>query len=154
MRENEMRFSANPRFSNAAEQRVEPYGGPLAILIDQVSLSASEVFASGMQAVGRARLFGETTGGQVLPALWDRLPNGDLLYHAFADYITPSGIRLEGRGVVPDEFCPLTRADLLAGRDAPLQAALRWISNQRAQRAGSAIPSSKTHDRGNQFDNH
>jgi carboxyl-terminal processing protease len=135
MRGNELSFFTNPRRVNAAGQRVEPYSGPLAILIDGLSLSAAEIFAGGMQDLGRARLFGERSGGQALPAIWDRLPNGDVLYHAFGDFITPSGARLEGRGVSPDEPVIATRADLLAGRDAPLEAALRWIRQQR-----SAVP--------------
>ncbi|MBI2949405.1 MAG: hypothetical protein HYY23_17330 [Verrucomicrobia bacterium] len=131
MRGNELKFFANPRRVNPAGKRVEPFAGPVAILTDSASLSAAEIFAGGMQDVGRARIFGQTTPGQALPAMWDRLPNGDVLYHAFADFVTGSGVRLEGRGVIPDEKVPLTRKDLLAGRDAPLLAALKWISNQR-----------------------
>ncbi len=131
MRGNELNFFANPRRVNSAGQRVEPYSGPVAILVDGLSLSAAEIFAGGMQAVGRARIFGERTGGQALPALWDRLPNGDVLYHAFGDFVIPSGIRLEGRGVVPDEWVPARREDLIAGKDAPLEAALRWIGDSR-----------------------
>jgi carboxyl-terminal processing protease len=131
MRGSELSFFANPRRVNAAGERVAPYSGPLAILTDRLSLSASEIFAGGMQALGRGRVFGETTGGQALPAIWDRLPNGDLLYHVFGDFVTASGVRVEGRGVFPDEHAPLTRDDLLAERDAPLLAAMRWISEQR-----------------------
>ena len=65
--------------------------------------------------------------GQALPALFDRLPNGDLLIHAYGDFVTADGTRLEGRGVVPDQEVPLDRASLLAGHDATLDAALAWI---------------------------
>ena len=122
-----MRFVANPRRVNSAGQRVLPFAGPMAILTDAVSISASEIFAGGLQSIGRARVFGQATTGQALPALFDVLPNGDVLEHAMGDFLTPSGARVEGRGVVPDELVPLTRADLLAGRDAALLAALRWI---------------------------
>ncbi len=60
------------------------------------------------------------------------LPNGDVLMHAVGDFVTAKGERLEGRGVIPDEAVTLTRADLLAGRDAALLAALRWIGAERA----------------------
>lgn len=139
MRGNELKFFTNPRWVNGAGLRVEPFSGPVAILVDGISLSAAEIFAGGLQDIGRARVFGETSAGQALPALWDRLPNGDVLYHAFADYITASGIRLEGRGVIPDVPVPLRREDLLAGRDAPLLAAVRWIEEQRRQKAISMI---------------
>ena len=46
--------------------------------------SASECFAGGMQALGRARVFGQTSMGQALPAFFDKLPNGDVLIHATA----------------------------------------------------------------------
>jgi carboxyl-terminal processing protease len=131
LRESELRFNINPRRVNTAGEPVQPFEGPLAILIDPLSLSASELFAGGMQDLGRARIFGETSGGQALPATWERLPNGDLLYYPFADFILPGGTRLEGRGVVPDVVIPLRRADLLEGRDRTLDAALQWISEER-----------------------
>jgi carboxyl-terminal processing protease len=140
MRGNELKFFANPRRVNPAGRRVEPFSGSVAILTDGASLSAAEIFAGGMQDVGRARVFGQTTPGQALPAVWDRLPNGDVLYHAFADFVTGSGVRLEGRGVIPDEMVPVTRKDLLAGRDAPLLAALTWISAQRNNRSKRNAP--------------
>lgn len=130
MRANELHFNANPRFVNAAERRVEPYSGPVAILTDAITLSAAEVFAGGMQSIGRAKVFGETTGGQALPAMWHRLPNGDVLYYAFADFVTPDGVRLEGRGVIPDVPAPLQREDLLAGRDRALELAIAWMTEK------------------------
>jgi carboxyl-terminal processing protease len=131
-RQTDLQIRANPRRVSTDGERVEPFDGPVAILIDEVSGSASEMFAGGMQSIGRVRVFGATTVGGVLPASMDRLPNGDVLYHAFAEFTTPDGVKLEGRGVIPDEPVPLNRADLLAGRDAPLEAALRWIASERS----------------------
>lgn len=126
-----LQFVTNPRRVSTAGVRVTPYAGPVAVLTDGLSASASEVFAGGMQAVGRVRVFGATTAGAVLPASMARLPNGDVLYHAFGEFETATGIRLEGRGVVPDEPVALTRPDLISGRDAALEAALRWIDTER-----------------------
>jgi carboxyl-terminal processing protease len=133
-REGEFRFVANPRLVNAAGERVEPFAGQVAILIDAMSGSASECFAGGMQSIGRARVFGQTSMGQALPALFDKLPNGDVLIHAYGDFVTANGTRLEGRGVIPDQMVPLTRADLLAGRDRTMEAALAWIDASRHSR--------------------
>jgi carboxyl-terminal processing protease len=127
-RETQLRFSANPRRVSTAGTRVEPFAGPVAILVDGLTYSASEVFAGGMQSIGRARIFGQQTPGGVLPSAVDRLPNGDMLEHPIGEFVTATGQHLEGRGVTPDEIVPLTRGDLLAGRDAPLDAAVRWIS--------------------------
>lgn len=128
----ELRYQANPRRVNSRGERVRPFAGPLAVLVDGLSASATEVFAGGLRAIGRARVFGQTTAGGVLPASTYTLPNGDVLMHAIGDFVTANGERLEGRGVVPDEPVALTRADLLAGRDAALLAALRWIGAERA----------------------
>ena len=133
-RDSEFRFVANPRLVNASGQRVDVYGGPVAILIDSMSGSASECFTGGMQSIGRARVFGQTSMGQALPALFDRLPNGDVLIHAYGDFVTADGTRLEGRGVIPDEIVPLRREDLLAGRDRTIDAALAWVDQSRPAR--------------------
>jgi carboxyl-terminal processing protease len=133
-RENALRFVANPRLVNARGERVEPFKGPLAILVDGMTGSASECFAGGMQGIKRARVFGEVSMGQALPALFDKLPNGDVLIHAYGDFVAADGTRLEGRGVVPDEIVPLTRASLAAGEDRALDAALRWIATGGAER--------------------
>jgi carboxyl-terminal processing protease len=126
-RETELRFTVNPRLVDGSGKPVTAYGGPVAILVDGLSGSASECFSGGMQSVGRARVFGQTTMGQALPAMFRKLPNGDVMIYAFGDFVTSDGTRLEGRGVVPDEQVPLTREDLLAGRDRTLAAALAWI---------------------------
>src|SRR4029079_11564951 len=131
-RENELRFVANPRTVNASGERVQPFGGPVAILMDSMSGSASECFAGGMQSSGGARIFGQTSMSQSLPALFDRLPNGDVLIHAYGDFVTATGTRLEGKGVIPDEPVPLDRADLAAGRDRTMDAALAWIDKSRS----------------------
>jgi carboxyl-terminal processing protease len=129
MRDNELNFVANPQKVDTQNRPTWVFSGKLAILVDGVSLSSTELFAGGMQELGRARIFGEKTGGQALPAVSDRLPNGDLLYHAVADFTTPKGRRLEDNGVIPDEIVPLRLEALRAESDEPLQAALRWIES-------------------------
>lgn len=117
-------------------ERVTPFAGPVAVLVDELSASASETFAGGMQSIGRVRVFGQRTAGAVLPARMDRLPNGDVLYHAFAEFVTADGVTLEGRGVIPDESIAPTRAALVAGHDPILDAAVAWIADQRNRTSG------------------
>jgi carboxyl-terminal processing protease len=97
------------------------------------SISTTEIFAGGMQALGRARVFGVQTAGQALPSVPERLPNGDILYHAIADFLNPFGKTLEGAGVTPDTRVPLTRAALLKGRDAAMDAAIQWATTARVR---------------------
>jgi carboxyl-terminal processing protease len=115
---------------------VRPYAGPVAVLTDAMTASTSEFFAGGLRQLGRVRVFGEPTAGQALPAWALKLPNGDVLMHAVADFTGPRGMRWEGEGVTPDVPAPPTRAALLAGRDPALQAALEWIARERG-RAGA-----------------
>lgn len=127
-RDSTLRFKPNPR---AKSQRLH---GPLAILIDGGSASTSEVFAAGLQQLGRARIFGTTSAGMALPSLFEELPNGDVMQFANADLVGPDGERIEGRGVVPDERIQLTREDLLAGRDPVLDRAVAWIVESEDER--------------------
>lgn len=102
--------------------------GPVAVLIDRGSASCSEIFAGGMQALGRARVFGETSAGMALPAITARLPSGDWLYYPTADVVDPKGRRIEGVGVVPDHAIELTDESLAKKGDPAMDAALAWIS--------------------------
>lgn len=104
--------------------------GPVAILIDRGSASSSEIFAGALQAVGRARLFGETSAGMALPAMTSKLPSGDWLYYPTADFTDPKGRRVEGLGVQPDEARPPQLPVLAQGRDAAREAALAWLAQQ------------------------
>ncbi len=127
-RDSELKLVANPRLVGASGQPVTPFAGPVAILVDAGSYSASEIFSGGMQALGRARIFGTQTAGGALPAVLERLPGGDVLQYAIGDFVTATGQRIEGRGVVPDQVVEPARGDLLAGRDPILDAALDWIA--------------------------
>ncbi len=141
-RDSELEFPANPRVVMPDGRRVEPFSGPVALLVDELTASASECFAGGLQSLGRARVFGRTTAGQALPASTKRLPTGDVLMYAIADFVTANGTRLEGVGVVPDEKVALDPATLASGSDPDLQAALRWIEAEVAKSPGMLLSSS------------
>ena len=129
-RDTTLAFNVTPRKVSAAGKRVRPISKPLAILLDVRSASTSEVFAGGLQSVGRARIFGEASAGMALPARAVELPNGDVLMHAIADFTTSTGVRLEGKGVIPDAPVSLTRSGLNKGIDEVLESASSWIREQ------------------------
>ena len=139
MRTGELQFNISPRRLDSKGDRADPFTRPLAILVDRYTASTSEIFAAGMQSIGRARVFGETSAGAALPAQMNRLPNGDVLLHAFADFILPSGESVEGVGVVPDTPIELLRKDLVGGRDPVLDAAVNWIAEEAAKRHAAAM---------------
>lgn len=122
LRDAQLNFVLNPQPT--------AYTGPLVVLVDGGSMSTSEIFAGGMKDIGRARVIGTPTPGAALPSVIVRLPNGDALQYAFANYISSGGKTLEGRGVAPDELVQLDRAGLLAGRDAVIEAAVTWVLSQ------------------------
>jgi len=128
-RQNTLNFNVQPRPLDPKQGRGN-YAGPLAILTDAVSVSTTEIFAAGMQELGRAKVFGETSAGMALPAMTEELPTGDVLMHAIADFTTPAGHPVEGRGVIPDFPVDVTRESLLQGGDPVLDAAVEWIATQ------------------------
>lgn len=123
MRTNELRFAVTPQ--------ADPYLQPVAILIDGMSASTSEVFAAGMQELGRAIVVGERSAGACLPSVFEKLPTGALFQFAIADFKTPGGVLIEGRGVQPDLVVKPQRRALLAGRDAQLEAAFIQLTRLR-----------------------
>lgn len=107
-----------------------PYLGPLVILVNEESGSASEQFSAGMQEVGRAYVVGKKTKGSDMDADLAKLPNGAWLLYAAGQPRTPKGVVIEGRGVIPNLDVSLTRAELLKGNDAQLSAAIQYLKQK------------------------
>lgn len=92
------------------------YDGPLAILVDRFSASASEIFAGALQDYGRALVIGEQTFGkgtvQQLIDLERFIPSasGDVgqLKLTFAKFYRINGSSTQHRGVIPDISFPAT----------------------------------------------
>ena len=108
----------------------QPYTKPLAILTDALSCSSAEEFPGALQAMRRAVVVGERTPGMVLTADIVVLPSGDTLVYPNGETSVCDGTVLEGRGVIPDIKVQHTVSALLAGRDLPLEAAIRYIRAQ------------------------
>jgi carboxyl-terminal processing protease len=106
------------------EAGVKAFEGPVAILTDEGTASASEILAAGLQEAKRAVVVGDSTLGAVLPSVIQALPGGAVMQYVVADFKTPKGVLLEGRGVQPDKRVLETRAGLRTGRDPVLDAAM------------------------------
>jgi C-terminal processing protease CtpA/Prc len=115
------------------EQWVEPrapvFPRPVAVLINEESVSAAEIVAYALCRVGNARCFGRTTAGESDAAFSREIPGG-VIQLSVADTRPTVGPSLLGAGVVPHEIVELTIADLRAGRDPTYRAARRWIRGQ------------------------
>jgi carboxyl-terminal processing protease len=122
LRDNELKLIVIPRPTT--------YHGPVAVLVDGLSVSAAEFFAGGLQDLGRACIIGTRTAGAALPSAIEKLPNADGFQYVFANYVSAGGEVLEGGGVSPELDVGPTRQALLEGRDPALEAAITWIRSQ------------------------
>jgi carboxyl-terminal processing protease len=109
----------------------DAFKGPLALLIDPLSGSASELFAACLQAIGRAVVVGERSPGSVMEMDRQIFQNGAIFMYPVAQMVTPNGTVLEGHGVVPDIEVGLDREMLLKGIDSQLDAAVRYIEKEK-----------------------
>ncbi len=103
---------------------ITPFSGRVILLCDEGTASTSEMLAAGLQEAGRAVVVGDTTLGAVLPSKIEALPAGAVIQLPVADFRTPKGILLEGRGVQPNRRVFETRAALRSNHDPVLEAGL------------------------------
>lgn len=102
------------------------YRGRLVVIVDRSSQSGAETLAAALQSYHRAIVVGERSAGKVMGVdLQEPLPDGGLLRVATLDMTAPDGVRLEGRGIVPDVRVRRTPADIARGADPQLRAAIR-----------------------------
>ena len=121
----------NKRVDYSFDAARDAYRGPVVVLIDVRSTSASEYFAGSMQSINRAVIIGERSPGYLLIANWKKLLNGTSFMYPFAQPIMPDGKVIEGKGVVPDIEIRLDRNALLKGRDTQLEAAVNFIKTNK-----------------------
>lgn len=104
------------------------YGGPLAVLVDRRSASASEIFAAAIQDYRRGAILGEPTFGkgtvQTVAPL-DREGKLGQLKVTIAQFFRVNGEGTQHRGVVPDVLFP-TALDSDAQGERGLDNALPW----------------------------
>ncbi|MBX2838266.1 MAG: carboxy terminal-processing peptidase [Gammaproteobacteria bacterium] len=104
------------------------YEGPLAVLVDRYSASASEIFAAAIQDYGRGVVLGEPTFGkgtvQTVAPL-DRDGKLGQLKITMAQFFRVNGDSTQHRGVVPDVLFP-TALDSDAQGERGLDNALPW----------------------------
>lgn len=80
---------------------------PVVVLIDKYSASGSEILAAALQEAGRGKVIGRPSAGAVLASIKKDLPDGGELQYSIRDFLTVRKVRLEGRGVKPDEVIEL-----------------------------------------------
>ncbi len=133
----------NSRESVMVVPQGRKYNGKLIVLIDSMSHSAAEIFASGLQENGRLKVVGEKSAGEALPSTTLMLATGALFMYPFANFQTPDGKFIEGVGVQPDVKVARERKGLLEGKDSQLDAAMALTKTDAVQKAAPPPPMSK-----------
>ncbi len=90
---------------------------PLAVLVDNGTSGAAEVFAGALAGNQRASLIGERTLGRAARQKVVKLPDGSALVLTHLLYLTPSGAVINENGLPPD--VAVEQPDLDFGAPAP-----------------------------------
>ena len=95
---------------------------PIAVLINEMSASASEVFAGALQDYGMATLVGTTSFGKGIVQQLLPLDDGSAVKLTIAHYYTPAGNDVHEKGLEPDVEVELELdEDLIGQYDIPLE---------------------------------
>ena len=97
---------------------------PLVVLVNGGTASASEIVSGAIQDKGRGVLVGVKTYGK--GSVQDVIPlsDGSSLHVTIAEWLTPQGRQITGKGLQPDVVVELTNDDVANGRDPQLDRAL------------------------------
>jgi C-terminal processing protease CtpA/Prc len=114
------------------------YNVPMAILVDSQTSSSAEFFAKHFQRTKKAIVIGDTTAGR---AVWSRFWGERIGVERFVPFgvqisvarmVFPDGDEIEGKGVIPDQKCVPTEADLVEGDDICYAMAKLYLEKQMA----------------------
>lgn len=100
------------------------YDGPLVVLVDRLSASASEIFAGAVQDTGRGVVVGSRTFGKGTVQNLNPVAGGQLKV-TLAKYYRISGASTQNRGVIPDILFPEIYDPEEIGESA-IEEALPW----------------------------
>jgi len=106
---------------------------PLAVLINENSASASEIFAGAIKDYGIGTLVGTTTYGKGIVQRIVNLADGTAVKLTIAKYYTPNGNDIHGKGIEPDVEVELNdnlkqKTELEKEEDNQLQKAIEILS--------------------------
>lgn len=91
--------------------------GPVFLLVNSESASASEILAGAVQDQKGAKLYGQTTYGKGVAQSVFELSSGNFLKMTVAQFYTPDGKVIDGYGIIPDVETEIGEELELAHRD-------------------------------------
>jgi carboxyl-terminal processing protease len=113
---------------------------PMVVLVDRNTASAAEIVTGALQDADRAKVIGLPTVGTGTVLQPFELSDGSVVLLGVADWLTPAGHRIFGKGITPDEtvamptgglaidpidLAKMTHAQVHSSTDAELLAALK-----------------------------
>ena len=126
------------KYGNKMEETCDgkhPLDMPLAVLVNEGSASASEIFAGAVQDYDVGTIVGTTTFGKgVVQALYP-MSDGSAVKLTVSKYYTPKGKNIHGEGISPDIKVKLnpelfTQTELTREEDNQLQTAVQSLEEQ------------------------
>jgi carboxyl-terminal processing protease len=109
---------------NQRAKRPAYYDGPMIVMINRLSASASEIFAGAMQDYGRALIVGSQSYGKGTVQTMSELSSG-LLKYTISKFYRVSGDSTQHRGILPDIALPAI-FDAEEIGESHLETALPW----------------------------
>ncbi len=100
---------------------------PLIILINQGSASASEILASALRDNRGIMIIGEISYGKGSVQKLSELKDGSSLKITIANWLTPNGEQISGKGLEPDQKIEIADTDYEQGKDPQLDKAIEII---------------------------
>lgn len=100
---------------------------PLAVIVNGNSASASEIFAGAIQDYGKGTIIGTQTYGKGIVQTVKPLTDGSAIKFTIAQYFTPKGQDIHGKGVTPDM---VVEYDTDADVDTQLDTAIKNVEAQ------------------------
>ena len=111
---------------------------PLAVLVNESSASASEIFAGAVQDYGIGTIVGTTTYGKGVVQSIRQLSDGSAIKLTVANYYTPKGNNINKTGIKPDIEISLdtsllnkNKDEITHDEDNQLQEAIKAVEKEK-----------------------
>jgi len=95
------------RLASADPQQV--FSGPMVVLVNHNSASASEIVSAALKDNGRAKVVGEQTFGKGVAQSVVSLSDGGQLRYVSFEWLTPDRTNIQKKGITPDILAKDTR---------------------------------------------
>jgi tricorn protease len=110
------------------------------VLANERSQSNAEEFTHAMKTLGRAKVVGTETAGDVIGTFDLNLLDYGVMRRPRIGFFRPDGTDMECHGAKPDIEVETTPADIAAGRDPQLEVAVDALAKEAAARKAAPPP--------------